>query len=314
MDSRVTAIRETEATAAQVENTRAVITVRFVSEQPNTLRDAQRAALSAARKARSRKSPIYGPSPAIPNRPIPTGYWSKPILENHHRVAYRSVGARCAKNGMALVRFYLIVLLALFGVAPASAADAPDLAKGCSRSRNSSSAMSNWRGTISSLSTPRTTTARHGISPERITCRGIREFFSRIPCSSLSIITACRVEDYPIADMKALAAPGGKGGAKASKLLVTDALLHLAHALHGDTVDLDQLYPGWDFHRADIDIPNKSSWLTINGNTLDTFIASLAPEESSLCAIGAGVKKLSRHSLARRLADRRSGPYPAAEG
>jgi predicted lipid-binding transport protein (Tim44 family) len=39
MESRVTAIREAETTAARVEDTRAIITVRFVSEQENALRD-----------------------------------------------------------------------------------------------------------------------------------------------------------------------------------------------------------------------------------------------------------------------------------
>jgi murein L,D-transpeptidase YcbB/YkuD len=99
-------------------------------------------------------------------------------------------------------------------------------------------------------------------------------------------------EDYPLDDMKALAAqdssPGGESGVKL-ELLVTDTLLHLAHALHGDVIDLGDLYPGWTFRRADIDIPATLA-AAVAGNGLEAYIAGLAPKNPAYAKLAEALK------------------------
>jgi L,D-transpeptidase YcbB len=81
-------------------------------------------------------------------------------------------------------------------------------------------------------------------------------------------------EDYPLEAMRKLGA--GDGGVKL-ELLVTDSLLKLAHDLHGDNVDLDQLYPGWNFHRNDENIPGDLA-AAVTSNQLAEYIGGLAPK------------------------------------
>ena len=65
-------------------------------------------------------------------------------------------------------------------------------------------------------------------------------------------------EDYAPDLMRKLASANDDDSRLKLELFVTDTLLHLAHDLHGDDIDLDQLYPGWKFKRAEEDIPGKS--------------------------------------------------------
>jgi len=81
-------------------------------------------------------------------------------------------------------------------------------------------------------------------------------------------------EDYPLEAMRKLGA--GEGGMKL-ELLVTDSLLKLSHDLHGDNVDLDQLYPGWNFHRGSENIPADLA-TAITSNQLSEYINSLEPK------------------------------------
>lgn len=91
------------------------------------------------------------------------------------------------------------------------------------------------------------------------------------------------VEDYPFALMKTLAENDDADSSKL-ELLVTDSLLHFARALHGDTIDLDQLYPGWNFHRTELNIPDLLS-AAIAHNSLNEFFEGLAPKYPAYSAL-----------------------------
>src|SRR5262249_18733833 len=54
-------------------------------------------------------------------------------------------------------------------------------------------------------------------------------------------------------------------------------LLQLAHDLHGDSNDLEELYPGWSLHRADVDIPALLA-SAVSSNALNEFIDGLTPK------------------------------------
>ncbi|MDP9127684.1 MAG: L,D-transpeptidase family protein, partial [Pseudomonadota bacterium] len=83
-------------------------------------------------------------------------------------------------------------------------------------------------------------------------------------------------ENYPLELMQSLAAPGGEGGVKL-ELIVTDTLLRLAHDLHGDNMELEQLYTGWNFHRDDANIPLDLQ-AAVAANSLNAYIESLSPK------------------------------------
>lgn len=84
-------------------------------------------------------------------------------------------------------------------------------------------------------------------------------------------------EEYAIELMRKLGASADAQNTQNLELLVTDTLLHLAHDLHGDTLDLADLYPGWKFHRKDINIPATLA-AAVAANGLNEYIESLAPE------------------------------------
>ncbi|MFY9287571.1 MAG: L,D-transpeptidase family protein [Alphaproteobacteria bacterium] len=73
------------------------------------------------------------------------------------------------------------------------------------------------------------------------------------------------------------------------ELSVTDTLLHLAHDLHGDSVDLNTLYPGWVFYRSEIDIPSLLA-AAVNTNSLNDFIQSLTPKNPSYEQLAQGLE------------------------
>jgi len=88
------------------------------------------------------------------------------------------------------------------------------------------------------------------------------------------------LNDYPLPLLRTLIATPEPTSQVKLELLTTDTLLQLAHDLHGDTLNLDDLYPGWDFHRRDIDLP-KALATAIDTNTTTDFINGLAPQNQS---------------------------------
>ncbi len=71
---------------------------------------------------------------------------------------------------------------------------------------------------------------------------------------------------------------------KKLEMLITASLLHLAHDLHGDSVNLDTLYTGWNFHRTHADIPALLNDAITNG-TLADFFAKIAPQNPAYRAL-----------------------------
>jgi L,D-transpeptidase YcbB len=60
------------------------------------------------------------------------------------------------------------------------------------------------------------------------------------------------------------------------EIIVTAWLLRLAHELHGDTINLAQIYPGWSLHRQPIDLV-AGLGKAAEENRIYDFIAELAP-------------------------------------
>lgn len=87
-------------------------------------------------------------------------------------------------------------------------------------------------------------------------------------------------DDYALSLLRQLATFTTSADQEKLDLLTTDTLLQLAHDLHGDTLNLDDLYPGWNFHRRDVDIP-KSLAVAIASNTMNDFIEGLAPQHEA---------------------------------
>jgi murein L,D-transpeptidase YcbB/YkuD len=74
------------------------------------------------------------------------------------------------------------------------------------------------------------------------------------------------------------------------ELLATDTLLHLAHDLHGDDLDLDQLYPGWNFKRADTDIPAALA-SAVAANSVNELFESLTPKNQAYRDLARGLRQ-----------------------
>lgn len=63
------------------------------------------------------------------------------------------------------------------------------------------------------------------------------------------------------------------------EILITHSLLLLAHEMHGDLVNLAQLYPGWDFKREPFDAVSALE-KAIKENKVYEFIEGLAPQSA----------------------------------
>lgn len=85
---------------------------------------------------------------------------------------------------------------------------------------------------------------------------------------------------YQLDAMRQLAASGGDTDKERLELLISASLLRLAHDLHGDSVDLNALYMGWNFHRRDADIPVLLNAAIANG-TLSAFFDKIAPQNAA---------------------------------
>jgi murein L,D-transpeptidase YcbB/YkuD len=89
-------------------------------------------------------------------------------------------------------------------------------------------------------------------------------------------------ETYALPLIRGLIASSNENNNNALKLelLASDTFLRLARDLHGDDIDMDQLYLGWKFHRDDIDIPTKLAE-AVADNKLSEFITGLAPKNQA---------------------------------
>ena len=92
-------------------------------------------------------------------------------------------------------------------------------------------------------------------------------------------------EDYALDAMRQRAAANDDASRLDLELLVTDTLLRLAHDLHGDDIDLGQLYPGWNFHRAEADIPVQLAQ-AVAASSAGEFFDSLTPKNQAYRDLG----------------------------
>jgi L,D-transpeptidase YcbB len=90
--------------------------------------------------------------------------------------------------------------------------------------------------------------------------------------------------DYPLDLMRKIAAANDNESQIKLELLVTDTLLRLAHDLHGDDIDLDQLYPGWNFRRAETDIPGELA-KAVAANSVNDLFEQLTPKNPAYAAL-----------------------------
>ncbi len=97
-------------------------------------------------------------------------------------------------------------------------------------------------------------------------------------------------EDYPLDEMRKLATADNSDSRTQLELLVTGTLLHLARDLHGDDIDLDTLYPGWNFHRDAVDIPAGLA-NAVAANAVNTFIDGLAPQSTTYQKLGQALQQ-----------------------
>jgi L,D-transpeptidase YcbB len=85
-------------------------------------------------------------------------------------------------------------------------------------------------------------------------------------------------EDYAIALMQKLALGSDSDTHEKLEFFVTDTVIRLAHDLHGDTIDLAELYPGWTYHRNELDIPLAVA-TAVESNQLKELIDRLTPQD-----------------------------------
>lgn len=64
------------------------------------------------------------------------------------------------------------------------------------------------------------------------------------------------------------------------ELMMTAAMVRLAHDLHGDTLNLDELYTGWTFARDAFDVPGRLK-AAIDANDLNSFYTQAAPRSDA---------------------------------
>ncbi|MGE3624473.1 MAG: murein L,D-transpeptidase [Bdellovibrionales bacterium] len=84
-------------------------------------------------------------------------------------------------------------------------------------------------------------------------------------------------EKYATGLMRQLAAADTEDSRLKLELVVTDTLLRLANDLHGDGVNLAQLYPGWNFQRMAVDIPALLAG-AVAASSINEFFEGLSPK------------------------------------
>ncbi len=94
---------------------------------------------------------------------------------------------------------------------------------------------------------------------------------------------------YPLEQMRGLANSTESADKQKLEPMITACLFHLAHDLHGDAVDLDAIYPGWNFHRDTIDLPVLMGQ-AVRESTLGSFFDQIAPQNAAYRGLAIGLK------------------------
>ncbi|MDX2028786.1 MAG: L,D-transpeptidase family protein [Alphaproteobacteria bacterium] len=110
--------------------------------------------------------------------------------------------------------------------------------------------------------------------------------------NSLELLVAYhgfRRENYALGMMPELGKASDDASRLKLELLASDTLLKLAYDLHGEQVDLEHLYPGWDFERGHANIPGDLNAAVSTGKIAD-YIASLAPKNPAYDQLAQALK------------------------
>ena len=91
---------------------------------------------------------------------------------------------------------------------------------------------------------------------------------------------ACANEDYAFDLMRRLSAGTDEESHLKLELLVSNKLLHIAHDLHGDDIDLSQMYTGWNFTLGEDDIPDDLA-KAVAANSVNEFLEGLTPKNTA---------------------------------
>ncbi len=84
-------------------------------------------------------------------------------------------------------------------------------------------------------------------------------------------------ERYPVAQLTKLIESKQEEDSKKIEVLVTAWLFQLGHDLHGDTLKLSHIYPGWEFRRDPVDMVTGFE-KAIQDNKVYDYVASFAPD------------------------------------
>jgi len=129
--------------------------------------------------------------------------------------------------------------------------------------------------------------------------------------SSVSALVAyhgLETSDYPLELMLKLTQNPTDADKQKLELLISASLIHLAHDLHGDAINLDALYTGWTFHRQPADLLALLN-AAITDSSLETFFAKLAPQDQAYRALSGALQIYS--AIAARGGWPRVKPGPA---
>ncbi len=105
--------------------------------------------------------------------------------------------------------------------------------------------------------------------------------FKRFLDSIQDVITYHGLDDadYPLDTIRRLAASEESQDRMDTELLTTDTLLKLAYDLHGEGENLQKIYLGWPFHRAELDTPSALATAAASGKIGD-FFKTLPPQRA----------------------------------
>jgi len=128
----------------------------------------------------------------------------------------------------------------------------------------------------------------------------LKDFMDNI--SSFTRYHGLQEKKYPYQLFEKLADSQKEEDSTRLELLVTHWLLRLAHEMHGDSVNLALLYPGWTFRRKPLDAAEELE-KAVKENRVYEFLDGLAPENPAYQRLA---RELDKY---RAIAEK--GPWPA---
>ncbi len=103
-------------------------------------------------------------------------------------------------------------------------------------------------------------------------------------------------EDYALDEMHSLGTSPDSDSRIKLELLVTDTLLRVAHDVHGDDADFAELYPGWNFKRADTDIPGDLV-RAVAASSVNEYIDGLMPKNPAYSALARDLRRYNEIAI-----------------